>query len=517
MASTYVVTFTNGTVYTTLSAGVIDSKLGISLIGSNYVGYGQIIANNFVRLLENQANDIPPAYPVAGQLWWDTANQSLNYYDGNKFKPCSSSLLGPTPPLSPLDGDQWWDTTNNQLKVWNSVEWMVVGPNYTKGQGVSGLINKTVTDNASVNHLVSELTLDATTIAIVSDDSRFTLSANIAGMTDIRPGINLAPGAVLNGTAANADQLGNVSYSDYLRKSVASNTLAGSLVIQGLNGLAIGNLTIAADNTGAQWISSNAAISVRSGNATITSNGTNGTITVNQEPTVLSSVATKNYVDTKVTSTQGNAFAYTDSSINNLVNGALLSTLHQVSAAIDNDASYHVNTDAKIGFKANAFNPEFDGVVSCRIDNTTDLGTSAKRFRHIYNTSISSTAADLAEKYLADAEYEPGTVVVFGGDAEVTVSKHYCDHRVAGVISTSPSYTMNDASTGAVVALTGKVPCKIIGPIRKGDIIVNSGFEGVAMALTDNRHWVPGCVIGKSLMDDNNTSLRSIMIAVGRF
>ena len=146
----------------------------------------------------------------------------------------------------------------------------------------------------------------------------------------------------------------------------------------------------------------------------------------------------------------------------------------------------------------------------------SDIGSAAYNFRHIYSQAISSTFADLAEKYEADGLYTPGTVVVFGGDKEVTVSSEYCDSRIAGVVSTNPAYTMNNESGGLAIALTGKVPCKVIGAVKKGDILVNSSFAGIATTLMTG-HWVPGCVIGKSLENNSNTELREILISVGRF
>jgi hypothetical protein len=76
---------------------------------------------------------------------------------------------------------------------------------------------------------------------------------------------------------------------------------------------------------------------------------------------------------------------------------------------------------------------------------------------------------------------------------------------------------MNDICSGTAVALTGMVPCKVIGPVKKGDIIVNSSIEGTGTRLLHNADWQPGCVIGKSLEDDNNTGIRIILVVVGRF
>jgi hypothetical protein len=114
-------------------------------------------------------------------------------------------------------------------------------------------------------------------------------------------------------------------------------------------------------------------------------------------------------------------------------------------------------------------------------------------------TASSANYGDLAEKYLADAEYEEGTVLVFGGDEEVTQSTVFNDRRVAGVISLKAAYTMNNDLSGnhvVVVALQGRVPVKVIGRVQKGDMLVTSGKPGYAIVNNDPR---VGTVIGKAL------------------
>jgi hypothetical protein len=106
--------------------------------------------------------------------------------------------------------------------------------------------------------------------------------------------------------------------------------------------------------------------------------------------------------------------------------------------------------------------------------------------------------ADVAERYLADAHYAPGTVVVFGGDKEVTRSKLDADPRVAGVISTEPAFSMNDGLQGehvVSVALLGRVPCAVRGPVEKGDLMVST-FDGYARAEDNPK---TGAVIGKAV------------------
>jgi hypothetical protein len=132
-----------------------------------------------------------------------------------------------------------------------------------------------------------------------------------------------------------------------------------------------------------------------------------------------------------------------------------------------------------------------------------------------YLTATQAQYADLAEIYKSDADYEPGTVVVFGGDHEVTQCNRLLDHRVAGVVSTAPAYLMNKDADGVAVALRGKVPCKVEGPVKKGDLLVTNVTPGTATTLTDDSPAPAGyCVIGKSLEDNSNTGIKLVNIVV---
>ena len=111
-------------------------------------------------------------------------------------------------------------------------------------------------------------------------------------------------------------------------------------------------------------------------------------------------------------------------------------------------------------------------------------------------TATQAQYADLAEKYVTDEQYEPGTVVVFGGEAEVTSCKSVGHHAVVGVISTDPAYMMNSESAGQYIALTGRVPCKVVGPVNKGDLLVTSEEDGHAEA---NNNAAPGSILGKAI------------------
>jgi hypothetical protein len=128
-------------------------------------------------------------------------------------------------------------------------------------------------------------------------------------------------------------------------------------------------------------------------------------------------------------------------------------------------------------------------------------------------TATAARYADLAENYAADAEYAPGTVVSFGGDAEVTLTTEDSDSRIAGVVSTAPAYLMNNDLQGvkAAVALQGRVPVRVVGEVRKGDMLVSAG-NGAARAEANPRI---GTVIGKAL--ENFTGAEGVIeVVVGR-
>jgi hypothetical protein len=152
-------------------------------------------------------------------------------------------------------------------------------------------------------------------------------------------------------------------------------------------------------------------------------------------------------------------------------------------------------------------------------NNTVALGSASAYWSTVYGVSFVGTSttakyADLAECYTSDAEYEPGTVLDFGGDSEVTLSTTDASTTVAGVVSTNPAYLMNSGLenvTQVQLALTGRVPCKVTGTVRQGQMMVSNG-NGTARAET---HPVLGSVIGKALQNfDGDTGV--IEVVVGR-
>lgn len=146
----------------------------------------------------------------------------------------------------------------------------------------------------------------------------------------------------------------------------------------------------------------------------------------------------------------------------------------------------------------------------------TTTGTIIGDWQLSQGSKLESTYADLAEYYESDQNYNVGTVLVFGGEKEVTITNKFGDTRVAGVVSGSPAYVMNSTCSGnkICIALQGRVPVKVVGKVNKGDILVSSATPGCAVV---NNNPQPGTIIGKALENKIDHNISMIEVAVGRF
>jgi hypothetical protein len=136
-------------------------------------------------------------------------------------------------------------------------------------------------------------------------------------------------------------------------------------------------------------------------------------------------------------------------------------------------------------------------------------------FSLIGTSRLQATFADLAEYYEGDQEYDEGTVLVFGGDKEVTTTNIMNDTRSAGVVSANPAYVMNEQQKGikVCIALAGRVPCKVVGRVKKGEMLTTSATPGYAVRVSTP---TLGAIIGKALEDKDYGEAGVIQVAVGR-
>ena len=194
-------------------------------------------------------------------------------------------------------------------------------------------------------------------------------------------------------------------------------------------------------------------------------------------------------------------------------------------AALDHDnlsgfvINEHIDWTQSFAGTIHSTNYDVDvtGTIIPATDNTYDLGSTSKKYANIYGHSIHAHYADLAERYATDVPYLKGTVVVFGGEAEITTTTEAKDVSVAGVISTNPALKMNadagDSQTHPYVALRGRVPCNFIGPVSKGDLIVTADNEpGYAQSIGKND--AGRSVFAKSLETDLTEGKKLIEVVI---
>lgn len=449
----YIINKTDGTIAAAVNEGVVDTtSTDLALIGKNFTVYGELIGENFVHLLENFANDTAPPNPITGQLWYNTTANQLLVYDGINFKNISGTTVIATSPDQPADGDFWYDTTNRQLKFYANSQWNLVAPAYTNSQGLSGIVVETVNDNTGSPRVITSIYNANTRVAILSGVN-FTPSTTIGGFTDIQRGINLIDLSVIGGLS-------------YLKSDDDTET-TGQLTISNDNGLLLGaNLDL--------------SISVDSTSVDISSDSDGKHL---------------------------NFFVTDDASNTNLSLALYANTNAEFTGEVSVDSLY-----TETGILTN-------GDILPVSDQVNNIGSPGQTFDTVYATTLYGTSllsqyADIAECYTADSNYEPGTVVDFGGDYEVTISKSDSSSSIAGVITTSPAHLMNNKLAGdniAPVALLGRVPCKVVGPVLKGQMLVSAGNGRARAELSP----AIGTVIGKAIQ--NNLSGEGVIeIVVGR-
>jgi hypothetical protein len=384
----YILNKTNGVQLLVVDDSSVDNSTSLTFLGKNYSGYGEIINENFLKLLENFSNNTSPNSSISGQIWFNTsaADKKLNVFDGKKYKSIANLHVNTLAPVEPTVGDLWWDSNNNQLKVYSGNSFLIVGPQGT----------------ARSEWLYSEETNSTTSLAVpiikgsILTNSIVTVSAeSFIPVVDSELNndfLQVKKGITLTGTNSSGSSKENGYYfwgtsSDSLKSSTSSN------------------VTVSVDSTNASFYVSFSGVS--SGESPLK---TSENFTYNPSTNVL---------------TAGN----------------------------------------------------FSGVTS------------------------SSRYADLAERYESDCPYDVGTVVVIGGEKEITVTHTRADMSIIGVISEFPGFMMNkDAGTDQThpyVALKGRVKCKVIGTVKKGNLLVSSSYPGYAEAFKQGDH--SSAVIGKSL------------------
>lgn len=387
----YNITKTNGQTLLSLADGTIDTSTGLFLVGKNYRGYGEFIADNFVRLAENLANGTPPTSPLAGQLWFNTTTLSLNVFNGTAFKQVASLSPTATAPATPSQGDMWLDTTVNQVKVYIGTSWMLLGPQAPKNAENSGWIVTFVTDNTNQSHIVNEILVNGVVVGIVSGDtSPFTLQTPIGGFTTINPGMNIPPGYMYTGQATDSAALAGIPANTYMRKDIDQITL-GSVSVQNNSGLNVGQLndmSLIVGPEGPAIVANNGQLTLGTGSHVgLYIDPTVGEVRIPNAPVTTTGAANKIYVDNNITATQLAGQTYTDSAISALRGAAPsgLNTLAKIAASINNDPAYSTSVNGLLAGKANTVDAILTGNPTVPTRPTGDSSSSIASTAFVIN------------------------------------------------------------------------------------------------------------------------------------
>jgi len=239
----YTINKTDGTILATVADGQIDElSTDLTLVGKNYSGFGESINENFVKLLENFSSSSQPTSPIRGQIWFDVSELKLKVYSGTGFVPVSSATISNQQPLNLGVGDLWFNDLAKQLYFFDGTNTILLGPDYSVTQGISGLKVVNILDSLNQNRVVVYLYANGILLGIFSKDA-FTPKLPIDGFSgSIIPGFSAGTLTNLkfNVTVTNSEKLGSQPASLYVRNDT-SNIVNGQIIISSNLGLIIGD------------------------------------------------------------------------------------------------------------------------------------------------------------------------------------------------------------------------------------------------------------------------------------
>jgi hypothetical protein len=609
----------------------LDSgSLSLTVIGRNATNYGQSIATNTLRQLENFASNTPPGatYTPTGQLWYDKGEDTLRVYNGTVWSRVSAVPVSAQDlTLQVTTGTSYFNNTEDKLKVYDGATFRdavipggTVTSAYAGNTAASGdasnygakvetifltsteatasiipvVAIKYVSDSNSgpQGELADSLhdSANATVMAIFSDRAfqvadtdpyhdtlRDSLSFGNGVTPSITKGLNLRKNytdttvaqagttewadkanAIYSGATINAADiihvgspnwvptgasvLGNSanSFDDLHVEQAQFGKTATAKAIGFIGNVTLGNasslikhvytedLTVTGDLNFSGVNDMGTVETATIGALTLTEG------TISDVPTASTDIANKLYVDNATTSsslvagtvtlggvttasqthypmfadsTTGNENARVNAAFSFVPSTGVLSTVAWSGTTVT--ASGTVTGDTLTDGTATLTGGALTGATTGNFSGTV----TANLFS---GTATAARYADLAEVYATDADYAPGTVVMIGGEAEITQTLSRAETEVFGVISTDPAYLMNKDADGLPVALQGRVPVKVVGPVAKGERLISSDIPGVAVGVSeeDFAHQLQA-IIGRSLENKTDEAESLVEAVIG--
>jgi trimeric autotransporter adhesin len=465
----------------------VDAGTGTASFGNSTQTTNAIVAFNATNSILMPVGNTTqrPGTGVVGMLRFNTIGDALEVYDSTGWTEVGT-------PVFTVIADQQFNGDGSTVAY-------TLGSSQTTASCIVSING--VVQIPTIAYSVSGTTLtftEAPEPGDIIDVRQLTTTTTVTSISNTGGNAVVQP----NPLTANVDVTGNLVVSGSVSASsfigldatkIANGTSEMAVIASGGNIRAnIGGTTVQTISTGLVAITGDLSVS---GNATLSGN-------------ILGDRVVNGTTSFEIQTPSGNA----NITVGATSNVAVFTTTGLAVAGTVSVSGTGNVTGANIVATVDVFTPEIVKTGSNAVGN---IGQSDNYFNRVFAQATSALYADLAEKYVADADYAPGTVIVFGGDKEVTVSSTDADRAVAGVVSTNPSYIMNsglEAEYVATVALTGRVPCRVTGSVRKGDLMVSAGY-GVARAEADPK---VGTVIGKAL-ENHEGNEGVIEVVVGRF
>lgn len=420
--------------------------------GRNVTGYGQIIAENFLHLLENFASATAPERPVEGQLWYDSTNGSLQIFDSESWKAASGIQKGPTEPPTPTAkvGELWVDTTNQQLRIFTGSRWILVGPSESSIDGLRyGPAVERIFDTDNNARTIIIFYVADQPVSIVSKDS-FTPKSIIQGFATIRAGVNIAtpanaaetlefnsifPGGTLPkmfGVASSADALNinntPIEAGRFLRTDVVNTTE------QGINVRSNNGITLGVDGT---FILANSATAARIYNS---ASGSSIDLQVNRAG-VASTIL--RVLDNKVGINKASPEQALDVDGNIGLTGALIisnetETTNLNNGSIRTKGGVAISKNLLVGGQLNVTGPSQTASVIPKTTDTYDLGTTLIRWKNVVaetiraDTIVGNLAGNIGGNAATATALKDFTTFNIVGDVALTTSPIKFDGQIEG-------------------------------------------------------------------------------------
>lgn len=535
----YNLKYFDGRAFITLADGVVDQQASSSLylIGKDVTSYGTIQNDNFLWLLENFAGTVEPVNKVQGQIWFDKTSSILKpkVYDGAEWRTFSTIAASSTSATNATVGDLWYDTSKDQLFIKNTLSnYTLVGPEAVPGFGKTKFVSRTVKDLTEESHACIVMYADGAVLGAISNDEFYVSTADelyIAGIEFIGRGFNFVSGAT-------------VSSDDVYLRAEANETITGRWTFSSINGIGIGTSTVYSSESGNLTLQSVGrsvvveANELRPSGSTVTLGTTSNKFAkvYASEFNAGSSVSSANLTGKFILTASSKIEPGTDGSINMGAANARFATVFTKGLnaggtseegiitgnwKLDTGSTLDVSDGIFVSSDASMANLDVGVVTAGKVitrfitaGSTATTGLIEGDWSLTTGSKLRAVYADIAEKYATDAQYEPGTVVMFGGDKEVTIANLPSTTKVAGIVTTEPAQILNTNLEDAVaIALVGRVPCKVVGTIFKGDMLVVSDIPGV---LTSSIAPKTGSLVAKALEFYNSTEVGFIEVMVAR-